>query len=459
MNKRTNLDGLVNVVSGLGTEKSKRSHNQWLYDLVNDWASLDACYQTNWIARRIVDVPAKDATREWRRIKSVDAEQIAAVEQQLCLQQQVEEAYAWARLFGGAGVVMLTDQDLGRPLQLNRIKKGSLERFIVFDRWDLQPQTFNTWDTFAPNYLMPEFYTVRGGQQPIHWTHVARFNGERVPRRWMEQTQGFGDSVLRKCLEDVTDTVAAKNGIAELMQEANIDVITREGLTDELASDQDENIVKRYELFSQMKSVIQMALLDGDEKLDRQTLQLSGVAPIIEQLMIWIAGAAGMPVTKLFGTSAKGLNATGEGDMKQYYDEIRADQSSKIALPLRMIDEVLVRSALGYWPENFDYVWNPLEQPNVVEYEQAALLRSQRDSVRLQDNLVTRSQVQRNMQANEEYQFDDEKIDELEELEDANMFETLPPVGEVGGNEEFVDRYQKLVDSGLTHEEIMNQLQ
>ena len=53
-----------------------------------------------------------------------------------------------------------------------------------------------------------------------------------------------------------------------------------------------EVITKRYELFSMMKSVINMALLDGDETLDRQTLSLGGVAPIIEQLMTWISGAA-----------------------------------------------------------------------------------------------------------------------------------------------------------------------
>ena len=36
------------------------------------------------------------------------------------------------------------------------------------------------------------------------------------------------------------------DGIAELMQEANIDVITRQGLSDELASDQDDAITNRY---------------------------------------------------------------------------------------------------------------------------------------------------------------------------------------------------------------------
>lgn len=427
-NTTRTVDGLVNVVSGLGSRNSKRENNQWLYGMLNDWQSLDAAYQTNWIARSIVDVPAKDMTREWRTIRSDGAEDIAALEQELCIPQMVEEAIAWARLFGGSGLVMLTGQDLSQPLNMNRVKKGSLERVLVFDRWDLSATTINTWDVLAPNYLQPEFYTLRGGSQQIHWSHVVRFYGERLPLRWMAHTQGWGDSVLRKCIDDVSDMVAAKNGIAELMQEANVDLIKREGLSDDLASDQDEAITNRYTLFRMMKSNIQMALLDGDETYDRKTLNLSGVAPIIEQFITWISGAARMPVTKLFGTSAKGMNATGEGDLNNYYDDIRSWQTTNLSLSMRYLDEVLVRSALGSFPKSFDYEWNPLRQPDVVQIATAGKINADRDAVYLESGVVTKSQIQRNLQGDEVYQFDDEQIEELEALEDSDMFETLPNV-------------------------------
>jgi len=467
------VDGLFNVVSGLGTNKAKRSHNNWAFEGFSNWANLDAAYQSNWIARQVVDVPARDATRQWRRIKSSQAEDITAVEQELALPCVIEEAISWSGLYGGAGVVMITDQDLSKPLNLNAIKKGSLKRFLTFDRFDLTAMTMNMDDILAPNYLMPNFYNVLGGRQIIHWSHVARFNGERIPRRQMVQTQGWGDSVLRKCLADISDMVASKDGIAELMQEANIDVIKREGLNDELASDQDQDIIDRYELFSQMKSIVNMALLDGDETLERQTLNLSGVAPILDTFMTWISGAARIPLTKLFGTSAKGMNATGDGDMKNYYDDIRALQTSRIGISMRIIDEVLVRSATGGFPDDFDYVWNPLEQPNEVETAQAEMLQAQKNVTYLDAGVVQRSQVQRELQANEEYQFDDDQIDELEELESANIFETLPDLGgekEVGGidlpsvpngldeDTVFIERYAALTDAGVPHDTVMLRL-
>ena len=321
---------------------------------------------------------------------------------------------------------MLTGQDLTKPLDLKKVKKGGLERLIVFDRTEMSALSLNTWNVLAPNYLRPEHYILQNGGQEVHYTHFALFFGDRLPRRQYAQTQGWGDSALRKCIEDVNDTVAAKMGIANAMQEFNVDVIKRQGLTDELASDQDQAIVDRYALFAQMKSVVNMALLDGEEELDRKTLNFSGIAPIVEQFMTWLSGASRIPITKLFGTSAKGMNATGEGDERNYFNTISAMQNSSLMLTLRTLDEVLVRSALGYFPDQFDYVWNPLAQENGVETAQAQLLEAQKNIIYKDAGIVSTSQIQRNLQANEEFQFDDEDIEELESNEDLSLFEGLP---------------------------------
>lgn len=411
-------DSLVNVATGLGTAKSKRSYNKFTFSAMNNFGELDAAYQTNWLARQIVDIPAEDMTREWRTIKSSNAEDVRIEEDRLRVPQHVREALTWARLYGGAGMIMLTDQPLDKPLNVNRIKKGGLKRLMVFDRYDLAAMTLNTTNVLAENYMQPEFYILRGGSQQVHWSHVVRFMGARLPLRQMMLTQGWGDSELRKCLDDIMDIVAAKDGIAEIMQEANIDVITRDGLTEDLATDQESKIIRRYELFSLMKSTIQMALLDGEEKLSRETLNLSGVAPVIETFMTWISGAADIPVTRLFGTSAKGLNATGEGDMNNYHNSIRSGQNANLDPPMHSLDQVLVRSALGFYPDDFNYDWNPLEQPNSKEIAETEKIRADRDLAYLDAGVIQISQVQRNLQSLETYQFNDENIKALEDAED-----------------------------------------
>lgn len=426
-------DGLVNVASGLGTRKSKRSHNQFTYSILNDFFQLDAAYQSSWLARAIVDYPAEDMVREWRTIKSEGADLIRAEEDRLQVPAMVSEATSWARLYGGAGILMITNQPLDKPLRPEKIKKGDLYRLIVVDRFDMTPLSLNQTNILAANYLQPEFYTIGTGSQVIHWTHVARFAGAKLPRRQRAQTQGWGDSELRKCLDDVMDIVASKDGIAELLQEANVDIIKREGLSDELASDQDDAITSRYALFSLMKSSINLALLDGEETYDRKTLDLGGVVPVLDLLMTWISGAADIPVTRLFGTSAKGLNATGEGDMDNYFNGLSSKRMTQVDPGLRMLDEVLVRSAIGRWIDDFNYVWNPFKQPDIVQIATANKAKADTDIAYKDAGVITTSQIQRRLQAEELYQFDDAKIEALEQDEDLTMFND--PAGEEAGEE------------------------
>lgn len=466
MGKLSQADGLINVMTGLGTARSKRSWNQWSPSLLSTgWQELEAAYQDSWICRQIVDVPAEDMCREWREIKSDYAEEIKQEEMRLNVMGLVQESLSWARLFGGAALLMITDQDLTKPFDPRRIKKGGLKRLLCIDRWDLSAISINTWDIMAENYLSPEFFIVRGGNLQVHHSHFVKFPGSRLTRRMMAYTMGWGDSTLRKCLEDINDTVSAKMGIAELMHEANVDVIRREGLNDALASDEDEDIIKAYTAFGMMKGNIKLSLLDKLDEYTRNPLSLAGVSDTLEQLQIWISGAARIPYTKLFGTSAKGMNATGEGDMKTYYDNIRSEQQH-IDPMMRQLDEVLVRSATGTFPEDYDYEWRPLSQPDVVETAQAQLLNAQRDVAYKDGGIVQTYQVQRELMSKDVYQFDSADIDELEKVtKESGILSELdladPDVGEPeqqSETESFTDRYQAHMDAGLSHDEAMKKL-
>ena len=51
-----------------------------------------------------------------------------------------------------------------------------------------------------------------------------------------------------------------------------------------------------------------------------------GIKDMHEAFMTEVAGAAEIPVTKLFGRSPDGMNATGEADMRNYYERIASLQ-------------------------------------------------------------------------------------------------------------------------------------
>lgn len=418
-------DGLSNVVSGLGTGADKRSHNQFTFaGNYFNYAELEAAYSENWIARQVVDVPVADALREWREWKCPQAADIRKEEKRLKLRSRFASAQRWGRLYGGGAILMVTDQPLDEELDVSKITKGSLKRLVTLDRWELSPQVVNYTNPIAEDYLLPEWYTVRGGSGLIHSSHLIRIDGEDLPRRLRALNSSWGDSRLRQILEDLKDVTSTKSGIAAMVQEANVDVVQRAGLSNELATDQEDVILKRFALSAQMKSLVNMLLLDGEETYERKSLSFSGLEGVLDKLMIWISGAAEIPMTRLFGRSAAGMNATGEGDLGNYYDALAGTQEDKYRTELERLDEALVRSAIGEYPEDCEWEWSPLYQESGTELAQQELAYSQSEDIRIQQGVLKPSHVMLRLKNAGRYAVSDEEIEaqKAEEELDADPF-------------------------------------
>lgn len=422
-------DGLTNFVSGLGTDRDKRSYTNFQYSTIDRFNlfELEAAYSTNWLARAVVDYQVDDATREWRSFSCEEATEIQRAEKKFSVQAHVQNAFKAARLYGGAVIIPIIDgQDLTKPLDVSRIKPGSLRRFIVVDRRYIAGMDYEYTDPTSANFLMPRRYMIASGSVQIHHTNVIRIPGEWIPMAIRQANGGWDDSALRKCLEDIKDAVSAKAGIASLIQEANVDVIKHENLSEELATEEGAAITERYRLAGTLKSINRLLLLDGDESYERKAASFGGLGEILGSLMEWVSGAADYPMTRLFGVQSKGMGDTGGGDEKNYHNAIRGKQESDYRPVLERMDEIMFMSELGYIPDDCDFEWNPLAQPSGQEQAAAELALSQADGNYLADKVVTRSVVARRLQAAGTYGITDEYIKRLEKQEDEEaegMFE------------------------------------
>ena len=79
-----------------------------------------------------------------------------------------------------------------------------------------------------------------------------------------------------------------------------------------------------------------------------------------------VAGASRTPVTKLFGRSPAGMNATGESDLNNYYDYIDSLRESQLRPIIDDLLKVIFKSATGNVPE-FDFDFPSLHQDTEVE--------------------------------------------------------------------------------------------
>jgi hypothetical protein len=86
-----------------------------------------------------------------------------------------------------------------------------------------------------------------------------------------------------------------------------------------------------------------------------------------------ISGATGIPLVRLFGQSPAGLNSTGESDLRMYYDNISAQQESRLREGTLKILRVLHRSMFATdAPDSFDFDFVPLWQTSTKEKAEIA---------------------------------------------------------------------------------------
>lgn len=369
-------DGFANVVTGLGMARAKTAASGYVL-MTPSQQHLEEAYRTSTWFGKIVDIPADDATKKWRSWKT-GSKIIQAVENEerrLGVRAKVRQALVWARLYGGAAIVMggLPGQQ-NRELDPESVRKGGLEFLSVLSRHRIEARGYVS-DPMSPYFGGPEMYvlgTDEGAQVEVHPSRVVRFAGRQVD----SQTGGervWGDPIWLSMRDSVTSADAGASVVSALLEEAKIDVVRIPDMMNSLGTDQYESILmERFRLVATLKSISNVLLLDRDDEWEQKQVQWSGIPSVIESLLIIMSGAADIPVTRLLGTSAKGLNATGEGDLKNYYDSVNAKQELLLSPPMAPMDAAILSSALGSSPDDAWYQWNSL-------YEMDESTRIERD--------------------------------------------------------------------------------
>lgn len=371
-------DGLRNAVSGMGTSRDKATSSAYYLNQLTDQQLINS-YRGSWICKKMVTIPAEDSTRKWREWSGDDVETIREEEKRHSLRQKVKQAKINARLFGGAALLIgADDMDMAEPINLERIGKGDLNYVTLLDRFELTPGDLERDPRAGTNYRKPQYYEISGNSTEtfrVHPTRLALFYGPEVPRGSYQSGQQFswGDSVLQSAYEAALHADSTVANLASLVFEAKVDIVKIPGLT-KLAKDPrfEEAVISRLEIFDIGKSNHHLGVIDSEEDMVSRTYNFAGLPDVLDRFFQVVSGASDIPMTRFFGTSAKGLNATGDGDMNNYHEMVSSIQENEMTPALSVLDEVLIRSAYGTRPEELKSEWRPLKE--MSEAEEADIL-------------------------------------------------------------------------------------
>jgi phage-related protein (TIGR01555 family) len=387
-------DTLSSLLTGMGTSIDKAMSLFWTVRLL-DQANLDAAYRGDWIARKVVDIPANDATREWRAWQAEDGqiEALEEAERRLGVRAKVRRAMQLGRLYGGAALLIGDGApDPAKPFDPESVLQGGLKYLHVFPRWRLGTSEIE-WDPESPYFGTPAAYQIPVGkdrqQITIHPSRVIQFIGQPTPDPFSDGQMGWGDSILQSVGDAVRQAGLATQTIASLLTEAKTDSIGIPNLFSRLTtSEGTEEVRRRYALAAEMKSAYNTVLRDAEEVWETRQIGFEKLPEIIQQYMQIASGAADIPATRMLGQSPSGLNATGDGDIRNYYDMIASMQANELRPNLSRLDEALIRDALGDRPDEVHYDWNPLWGLSETERADIGLKRAQATQIYAVNDLL-----------------------------------------------------------------------
>jgi phage-related protein (TIGR01555 family) len=357
---------------------------------------LIAAYRGDWLSRKVVDVPAFDMVREGRAWQAADdqIEKLEAGEERVGLQQKIGAALKRARLYGGAVIVIGVDdgQDPSQPLALDRVQGGGLKYLAVLNRYEVTPGQIIR-DVASPYFGEPEVYTLHGGQVGasfvrIHPSRVVRFIGAEVPDQLLTG-EVWGDSVLQAVGDALTNATLSADGIANLITEAKLDVYKIKGFMNNVSNaEYRSRMLTRFRLANTSKSMNNALLLDAEEEYEQKQINFANLDDVARLMLQIASGAADIPATRLLGQAPAGLNATGDSDVRNYYDRIASDQEISLRPAYKRIDEVLIRSELGNRPPEIHFTFNPLWQLSETERSENRKRDAESDKIYAETSLV-----------------------------------------------------------------------
>lgn len=402
------FDGWLNLLTGVGSGVGRTAfqflHTPRLPDDV-----LEDLYYGDPYASRICRVVPEEALRRPFTVKTDAGDlgsALAARLDDLGARAKLLEAWTWARVFGGAALFVGADD--GRPPHepLDRAAVRTVAFLTVVDKRELVPHSW-VGDALSPRFGEPETYRLTragtgGGQADpgavVHASRLIRFDGPLTGRRRRAQNHGWSDSELQRVWDALQQFNGAWASAASLLQDASQGVFRIKDLMSLMAGDAQGTLQQRLQLIDMSRSVAKAILIDAEgESFERVETNLTGLPDVVDKFLLRLAGAAEIPVTILMGQAPAGLNATGDSDVRWFYDRIASAQENY----LRPRAERLVRLLLaahdgptgGLEPKAWSVQFPPLWQPTEPEKATLRAAVAQTDVAYIQAGVLTPEEV------------------------------------------------------------------
>lgn len=428
-------DGYVNLLNKYGTSQDNSEAYQFEREPIIPDMQLTGLYEGNGLFSKIIDTPAEEALKHGFDLNLKNDEVNAFVEEaldELEWEEKAATAIKWARLYGGALIVMLINDDGGLEQPVNWQNVKSIDELRVYERAIVQPDYSSLYrqdyggkgeGNRVSKFGQPEFYYVSSvyGSFRVHESRCLVFRNGVLPEQTSNSIYRFwGMPEYVRIRRALRETVTAHTDSVKLLERSVQAIYSMKGLATLLTTDDGENqVLKRLNVIDTARGILNSLVIDADgENYDFKTFQFSGVKDVIDATCNMLSALTNIPQTILFGRSPAGMNATGTSDFESYYNFVEKIQRLMLKRNLRTLLDVIFRAGIasGAVEEEPDYKleFNPLwslsdtEQATVDQTKaQTAQIKAQTAQVYVDMQALDPTEVRKRLASDEEFDVED----------------------------------------------------
>lgn len=359
--------------------------------------------------RHMTETVAKEMTRRWITIKSIDAEtspdrmeRINRIEEVMKAHHVRDKFRHLAELDGffGRGQLYIDlgsredPEELKTPLALDarKVQLGSLNYFKVVEPLWTYPGLYNSVDPLAQDFYQPRSWYVMGKE--IHASRLLTVVSRQMPDL-LKPAYAFGGLSLSQMAKPYVDNwLRTRQSVSDLIASFSIPVLktNMESILQDGASA--DSLMARAALFTATRDNQGLMTLDREsEDFAFITTPLSGLDALQAQAQEQMASVSHIPLVILLGITPSGLNATSDGEIRVFYDWIKSMQEHIFTAPLDTVIKIIQLSEFGNIDPGIGYEFSPLWEPSQQEVATTQKTQADTDAVYIANGVLGPEEV------------------------------------------------------------------
>lgn len=313
----------------------------------------------NGMIRNCIKATADDITREWIELETEGddtdkderlSELAVLLEKKYRIRGLFNQAASMTGFMGGCFIFIDTGtEDVHIPLTVesasSEFSQGMTLRFTIVDPVNVTPSRYNSTNPLRQDFLKPEEWMVLG--RPVHASRMLRIVFNEPPTLLKAAYNFLGIPQAQILWDYVAHWNACREAGLEIARKMNL-LLYRTNAREKMETlDGIQALDARMEALQTFRDNNAIVVVDTEDDVQNVQMTVSGVTDITRQSAEDICAINGTPATKTLSISPAGFNATGESDLRNYYDRIRSQQE----LLRNAIQTVIHAVMLAEWGE------------------------------------------------------------------------------------------------------------